>query len=54
MPPKKEFIKESARYKGVDREIKKMESGELEYDQQELLQLVLKRAAPVSYTHLRT
>ena len=45
MPPKKEFIKESARYKGVDREIKKMESGELEYDQQELLQLVLKRAA---------
>lgn len=45
MPPQKEFIKESARYKGVDREIKKMESGELEYNQQELLQLVLKRAA---------
>lgn len=45
MPLKKEFIKESTRYKGVDREIKKMESGELEYDQQELLQLVLKRAA---------
>ena len=45
IPPKKEFIKESARYKGVDREIKKMESGELEYDQQELLELVLKRAA---------
>ena len=45
IPPKKEFIKESARYKGVDREIKKMESGELEYNQQELLELVLKRAA---------